>query len=70
MAFIWVLFIKIRNMFIYMLQFLELAYRTGKSFYLPKDKLNELKKELQEYQKEKYPELKHSLPKHGGQRSI
>lgn len=45
-----------------------LAYRTGKSFYLPKDKLNELKKELQEYQKEKYPELKHSLPKHGGRK--
>lgn len=45
-----------------------LAYRTGKSFYLPKDKLNDLKKELQEYQKEKYPELKHSLPKHGGRK--
>lgn len=42
-----------------------LEYRTGKSFYLPKDKLLELKLELQEYQKEKYPELKNSLPKHG-----
>jgi len=45
-----------------------LTYRTGKSFYLPKDKLIELKKELQDYQKEKYPELKHSLPKHGGRK--
>jgi hypothetical protein len=42
-----------------------LAYRTGRSFYLPKNKLNELKRELQDYQIEKYPELKYSLPKHG-----
>ncbi|MDP1725556.1 MAG: relaxase/mobilization nuclease domain-containing protein [Bacteroidota bacterium] len=42
-----------------------LKYRTGRSHHIPKDKLQELKIELQAYQKEKYPELSKSLPKHG-----
>ena len=42
-----------------------LKYRTGKSHHIPRDKLKQLKIELQEYQKEKYPELYNSLPEHG-----
>lgn len=42
-----------------------LKYRTGKSHHIPKDKLKQLKIDLQTYQKEKYPELYNSLPEHG-----
>ncbi|MDP1728495.1 MAG: relaxase/mobilization nuclease domain-containing protein [Bacteroidota bacterium] len=45
-----------------------LQYRSGRSFYIPKDKLFKLKKDLQEYQKEKYPEISYSLPNHGSKR--
>ncbi len=40
-------------------------YRTGKAFRLSKQKLYQLKKDFQEYHKEKYPELSHSLCDHG-----
>lgn len=36
----------------------------GISSRIPKDVFQEIKIKLQEYQKEKYPELSHSLPKH------
>ncbi len=42
-----------------------LKFKTGKAFRLPKDKLKDLKVQLQNYQIEKYPELKNSLPNHG-----
>lgn len=45
-----------------------LQYRSGRSFYIPKDKLFKLKKDLQDYQKERYPELSYSLPNHGSKR--
>ena len=45
-----------------------LKYRTGKSHHIPRDKLKQLKIELQEYQKEKYPELYNSLPEHSSGR--
>lgn len=42
-----------------------LEYRSGKTFRMTKAEMQELKIKLQEYQKEKYPELENSLPQHG-----
>lgn len=42
-----------------------LELKTGKSFWCSKNELKELKHNLQQYQKEKYPNLIHSLPNHG-----
>ena len=42
-----------------------LEYRTGKGMRLSKDKLNALKINLQEYHKQKYPELSNSIVQHG-----
>lgn len=40
-------------------------YITGRSNRISKADFQKLKIELQEYQKEKYPQLQHSLPEHG-----
>jgi hypothetical protein len=40
-------------------------YQTGKSMRLSKADLLKLKKDIQQYQKEKYPELSNSLENHG-----
>jgi len=45
-----------------------LEYRTGKNFYIQRNELANLKKELQTYQIEKHPELVNSLPKHGAKK--
>ncbi len=42
-----------------------LHYRTGMSFGLNKQQLQELKVSFQEYHKQRYPELSKSFPKHG-----
>lgn len=42
-----------------------LEYRTGKSFGLSKQQLQELKVSFQEYHKQHYPELNKSAPEHG-----
>ncbi len=42
-----------------------LEYRKGKAFRMTKGEMQELKIQLQEYQKEKYPLLENSLPNHG-----
>jgi hypothetical protein len=42
-----------------------LKFRTGTSFRLSKTQLRELKVSLQEYHKQKYPEISKSFPKHG-----
>jgi len=42
-----------------------LHYRTGKSFGLNKNQLQELKQSFQTYHKQRYPELTKSLPNHG-----
>ncbi len=40
-------------------------YRTGKSLHIPKPELPKVKNRIQDYQKEKYPELSHSIVQHG-----
>lgn len=47
-----------------------LELKTGKSFWCSKTELKELKQNLQQYQKEKYPNLIHSLPNHGQDTTI
>jgi hypothetical protein len=42
-----------------------LKFRTGTSFRLSKNQLRELKVSLQEYHKQKYPEISKSFPQHG-----
>jgi hypothetical protein len=42
-----------------------IEYLTGKSLRLEKKKLSELKKNIQQYQVEKYPELSNSIVNHG-----
>jgi hypothetical protein len=42
-----------------------LKFRTGTSYRLSKSQLRELKMSLQEYHKQKYPEISKSFPKHG-----
>jgi hypothetical protein len=42
-----------------------LKFRTGTSFRLSKAELRELKVSLQEYHKQKYPEISKSFPEHG-----
>ncbi len=42
-----------------------LKFRTGTSFRLSKGQLRELKVSLQEYHKQKYPEISKSFPNHG-----
>jgi hypothetical protein len=42
-----------------------LHYRTGMSFGLGKQELQDLKVSFQEYHKQRYPELSKSFPKHG-----
>jgi len=41
-----------------------LKYRTGKAFRLSKYELQGIKIKLQDYHKEKYPEISHSFPEH------
>ncbi len=45
-----------------------LEYRTGNSFYIQRNELANLKKELQAYQIETHPELVNSIPKHGAKK--
>jgi len=42
-----------------------LQYRTGKSMRISKPELHKLKVSLQEYHKQKYPEISNSFPNHG-----
>ncbi len=43
-----------------------IEYHNGKSLRLSKAELQKLKKNIQNYQVEKYPELSHSIVEHGG----
>lgn len=45
-----------------------LEYRSGKAFWISKSNLHELKVNLQNYQKEKYPKLENSIVTHGKSR--
>lgn len=47
-----------------------LEYRSGKSMRLSRAELKELKRSVQDYQQEKYPELTHSVVAHGSSKKL
>lgn len=48
----------------------SIEYKTGKSLRMSRTEFKNWKIELDKYQKEKYPELSHSLPSHGKQKDF